>query len=324
MDNFFDYVSFLPEQLKDVFRNLEKSFISGITEVRIRKNKPLIIYIGKHPFFISDACKPINFFNSGVLTINAELFAIIVDMACNHSFHTSVNSMINGYITTKNGVRIGVGSTAVNKSGEITSVRDINSLNIRIPHSCKNCSRPILNELFVNRTPNVIIASPPSGGKTTVLKDMALLLSNGFAGEYRKVCLADERMELSSGADTGINTDVIANYPKAAAIEIAVRTLSPQIIVCDEIGNENEVEAIRSGFDSGVSFIVSVHASDFRNLVNKTIIKKLLYYTDFDYIVLLKDFTNSFEIYQITEKEIENYGNSADNDLFSSACSVNY
>ena len=60
---------------------------------------------------------------------------------------------------------------------------------------------------------------------------MTRLLSSGYVGKYKKISVIDERKELSSGFDIGINTDIISSYKKAKGIELAVRTLSPELIV---------------------------------------------------------------------------------------------
>ena len=114
----------------------------------------------------------------------------------------------------------------------------------------------------------------------------------------------------------GINTDVLSGYEKAKGIEIATRTLSPDIIVCDEIGNINELEAIQYGFSTGVNFAVSVHMKDEENLQRNKIIQRLLETGEFDYLVLLKSFTDEFEIIDLRSYQLENNRNNNDNPFF--------
>ncbi len=316
MDNISKIASLFPENIKELILGLDIRLLAQITEIRVRRRLPLIIYISKTPFFLSNYGKLVNHFSDSCISLNDNDFDKITDIVCNNSYHTKMNTMINGYVTTNSGSRIGIASTAVYKDSAISSVKNISSLNIRIAKQVKNCSRKILNTLYVNELPSVIIAGPPACGKTTVLRDMTRLLSSGFAGKYRKISIIDEREELSSGFDVGINTDILKCFEKAKGIEIAVRTMSPELIVCDEIGNERELDAIKFGFSSGVSFAVSVHISPCANVFASPIIKGLTQTGQFNYIIILKDYTNEFDIYDISEANVENSGIYNDNDFF--------
>lgn len=316
MDNITYFFSAFPEYLSDVFNSFDKSIISLITEIRLRRNKAVIVYIKQIPYFISIGGKLVNHFSQNIISLDDDSFDFITDRLCNHSFHTNMNTMINGYITTKGGSRVGIGASAVYKDNSLNSIKDINSLNIRIAREHKNCSREILNLLFTEKNPSIIVAGPVLCGKTTFLRDFSRLLSSGFAGRYRKITIVDERREIAGGFDLGINTDVLSGYEKAKGIEIATRTLSPDIIVCDEIGNINELEAIQYGFSTGVNFAVSVHMKDEENLQRNKIIQRLIETGEFDYLVLLKSFTDEFEIIDLRSYQLENNRNNNDNPFF--------
>ena len=173
----------------------------------------------------------------------------------------------------------------------------------------------ILNLLYINSFPSIIVASAPSGGKTTFLRDFSRLLSGGFNSKYRKVAIIDERNEIAYkgangiNADLGMNTDVLTGYPKSEGIEMAIRTLSPEMIVCDEISKSSEVAAMADGFLSGVRFAVSVHASSREEIMNKKIVRELIARNEFDYIVLLNDYTSDFEIMEVSEIRSEIFRN---------------
>lgn len=323
MDNISYIISVMPSSLKSLFLSLEKSVLLQITEIRLRKNKPIIIYVDGRPFFINRQAKLMNYYNDVCVCIDEDDFCFMTDNLCNNSYHTKMDSMINGYITTNSGIRVGIASTAVIKDGAVKSVRDITSLNIRIAKEIINCSRPVLNMLYVSSTPSIIVAAPPSGGKTTFLRDAARNLSSGFAQQYRKVVIADEREEISGDFEIGFNTDVIKRFSKAQAIESAVRSLAPDIIICDEIGNDNELDSIKFGFSSGVSFIVTVHAKDKKDLLRRSIVRNLIALNEFDYIVLLKNYTNDFEIYDLSEAESENCRKHNDNYFFDAYRDIN-
>lgn len=316
MDNITYFISLFPKYLADIFNSFDKNIISLITEIRLRRNKAVIVYLGKTPYFISVGGKLINNYTDNTVKLDDETFEFITDRLCNHSFHTNIHSMIDGYITAKNGCRVGIGASAVYKDSSINSVKDISSVNIRIAHEYKDCSREILNALYTNATPSIIVAGPVLSGKTTFLRDFSRLLSSGFAGKYRKITIVDERREIASGFNVGINTDILSGYEKAKGIEIATRTLSPDIIVCDEIGNINELNAIKYGFSTGISFAVSVHMNDEKRIFTNHIVSQLIETGEFDYIILLKSFTDKFEIIDLRSEDIENNRNGNDNPFF--------
>ena len=230
---------------------------------------------------------------------------------CEYSVYSNEDNIRKGFITLKNGARVGVSGTAVISGGEIISVKDISSLNIRIPREIRGCSSDVLNFLYVNSFPSVIVAGMPSSGKTTLLRDMAHQLSNGFNDRYRKVVIVDERCELAGRDingyvfDTGVNCDVLSAFPKAEGIEIATRTLSPEMIICDEVSRESEVAAIASAFSSGVSFALSVHIGCRNDLYKKPVIRQLIETGEFSYIVLLQGTTYKTEVIDAEEVKDE-------------------
>ena len=118
-------------------------------------------------------------------------------------------------------------------------------------------------------------------GKTTLLRDLCRHYAGGDSVTPQKVCVVDERDEIASRSfgysiDVGVNTDVLTLYPKAIGTEIAVRTLSPDIVVLDEIGTEEESKALLSAVNSGVSFIATAHGNSFEEVMRRPNIKTLI------------------------------------------------
>lgn len=316
MDNISGFISKFPKFLGDIFNSFDTNIKKQINEIRLRCDKPIIIYINDKAYFIelSGAVSPR--LNSQCIYLSSDDFAYICDRICSNSYHTNMATLINGYVTDKNGSRVGVASSAVYKDNEICSVNNISSLNIRISHEYKNCAKVIIDLICKNKLPSIVVAGKPGSGKTTFLRDYARLISNGCLGEYKKVSIIDERKEIAAGFDIGINTDVLSGFNKAKGIEIATRTLSPDLIICDEIGSVAELNAIINGFASGISFAVSAHIKDEREIFSNKILLDLIDTNMFDYILILKSYTEEFEIIDLGEVKNESGRNDNDNPFF--------
>lgn len=321
MKKFNETIKILPQEIQRVLEKIDDQYKPIIQEIRLRIDKPLVLIKNATACFVSENSELQTEVSENSLIINSDVFQRTYRKICDYSIHSNMNSLVNGFITTKDGNRVGICSTAVYKENEVYSVKNVSSMNIRIAREFKGCSVPILNLVCKNQPSSFILAGKPSSGKTTMLRDMVYQLSSGFEGLYKRVVVIDQRSEIASVTndfgqnDVGINADVLNGFKKSDGIEIAVRTLSPDFVVCDEIGNQEEVNSIKYGFSSGVNFIVSVHLSDKSDLLANLQIKELLNTNQFKYVVILKDDFKSFELYSAKEVLNEIHRTSADSDF---------
>lgn len=265
----------------------------NIREMRFRSGKPVVIITDKGSFFISPCGRLTTFLSASVLRTDKDEMRELFLRICGYSVHSYTESIIRGYITISGGHRIGVAGTAVTENGKIIAVRDIECLNFRIAREIKGAANEIFNEYFSKNIKSVIIAGAPSGAKTTVLRDLARQLSGDERGLMKKVFICDERGEIAASLgseaqnDIGINCDVVTAYPKGDGIMTGLRAFSPDIIICDEVATDEEVKAIECGVNSGVEFILSIHARSEKELKSKPILKRLLKTGAFSDIILL-------------------------------------
>lgn len=152
-----------------------------------------------------------------------------------------------------------------------------------------------------------MIAGPPGSGKTTVLRDMIRQLSDGAKGVYLRVAAVDTRGELSGGADPvmkndlGSNTDVLMIGEKATGVEIALRTLFPDIIAFDEIGTANELKTVSQSFHAGVCVITTAHAGSINDLKRRSVTSQLLESGAISKVAILSPKTQKPTVYSCEE-----------------------
>ena len=199
----------------------------------------------------------------------------ILEGMCQGSLYAFSETINQGYISLPHGIRVGVCGRATSEGGRIIGVREISSLSIRIPSKIINAGDEICDLIdSFDRTCGVLIYAPPGEGKTTLLTSIALKMAGGE--HPKRVCVIDTRGELAASLrDRELCLDVLSGYPRGLGIDIATRTMSPELIVCDEIGDTEEAEAIISAQNSGVPFVASAHADNVEGLLRRTAIARL-------------------------------------------------
>ena len=269
----------LPSHLAVMLENLPRDISSKICEIRLRTGRPLTLTLTDTT--IIPNCE---------MTVTTKDIELTAARAFRYSMHSSAAQLCEGYAAWCGGIRVGISGTASLDGGRVMNVRDISSLNIRIPREITGCADEIFNSCFNVRPISLLIAGEPSSGKTTFLRDLA----RSCGGIYR-TAIIDERSEIAamvSGVptnDVGIMTDIFDRYPRKAAIETAVRVMSPQVLICDEIGSAEDIASLEYACDSGVALIATCHCGSLSELSDKPNISKLLARGIFDTVLLLKD-----------------------------------
>ena len=304
-ENFRSAVNYISKNLKSILDKLPQEIIENTYEIRLRTQRPLSLTTKDGTVFVKKN-SDISFRSDNAVLCTHEDVKDTFNRICSFSLHAFQKYINNGYIPMENGNRAGICGTAVCDRDAITSVKDVSSINIRISREVIGCA-----DEFLLRTgiigESFIIAGPPSSGKTTLIRDIVRQISSGWGGKYIRTALIDERREISGmiyGIPTnniGITCDVLDSYPKCEAIDIAVRTLSPQVIVCDEVSTCSEIEAIKRGINCGAHFIVTVHAGSEEELYSRKQIEELLRTYSFSKIFLLGSGENTGKIVKVLE-----------------------
>lgn len=233
-----------------------------INEIRLKRNSYIVIK------------RDDRYFTLNVKTDSAT-FDVIVDNLLEHSYHSKLSGLIEGYISLGDGYRVGVAGQAVVHNGAVTNLSEIGSVNIRIPHLIRGVCQPVTEYLRTNNfTKGVLIYSPPGVGKTTLLRDLILTLAQH--PYIKRISVIDSRNELYHPIMDNIPMlDIYASYPKHKGIEQAIRTMSPDLIICDEIGNVEETDALLLNQSSGVPMIATAHGDSVTSLIMRNNIRRM-------------------------------------------------
>lgn len=203
---------------------------------------------------------------------------------CGRSVYAHQWELEQGYIAVEGGIRVGVAGTAVTRDGGVCSVQNITALCIRLPRRVAGCARPLLSLTLEGDTPiSTVLVGPPSCGKTTLLRDLAVLL----AARHRRVSVVDERGELSFG-DTLCGCDVLRGYPKAVGVRQAVRCLAPDVILLDELGDGAEIQAVADCAHAGVAVVASLHGYSPWEMARQPFVRDLIFRRVFSRWVFLQ------------------------------------
>lgn len=242
-------LDFLPQNVQDALRYVN---MNKVYELRLRADKPVTVNFGGQYRYLG--VYGITDFNEKALCLDVFDIADCVFRAGKYSVYSVEEQLKKGFLTAENGVRIGIAGEYVFEKGQPLALRNFTSVCIRIPHEIVGCGREIYHRCMLDRVRSTLIASPPGLGKTTILRDLARIISTET---QKNILICDERGEIAQG-EVGQTCDVLRFSDKATAFESGIRAMRPDLIITDEL-SINDLEAVKKAVFAGVKVVASAH-----------------------------------------------------------------
>jgi len=258
-------------------------------EIRLRINSPVMIKTSKRDLFLDEK----------IVITKKDIDDIVANFTKN-SIHAFENEINKGYITIEGGHRVGISGDCIYDQSGFKGFKNITSLNIRIAREFPGCSEKALKHLITpdKNIYNTLVIGPPLSGKTTLIRDVAKNLSDGFKNPYFEGCditLIDERGEISAvyngvpQMNTGRRTDVLSYCNKSDGFFMSIRALSPKVIISDELGSVNDFEIVQYALKSGVKIIATAHGFSLDDVKKNLYLKSIIENNFFDRAFILNN-----------------------------------
>lgn len=293
-EKYSEIMKILPIRIKKELLHRTEVF-SQAQEIRVRIGKKIHILTGTqdNELLLKDTSSE----------ITANDIREMTEFISGYSMYACEDELRQGFITLKGGHRVGIAGEAVMENGQIKTIKNIASFNIRISHEIKGCADGLLEYT----RGNLLIISPPRAGKTTLLRDLLRQIAD-CPGE--NVGIVDERSEIAAcyrgkpQNDLGERSDVLDGCPKAQGMSMLLRSMSPTVIGVDELGRKEDIDAVLCITNCGVKVIATVHGDNLEEIKKKEVFQELFQNQIFKYYMVLEN--KRIKLYNHEFQEIKN------------------
>ncbi|MEH7335480.1 stage III sporulation protein AA [Neobacillus drentensis] len=291
-------LNFLPKNIAGLIKQIPSDQKEELEEIRIRIDRPIEITMKGAPKFLSYIIQPDDAFH-------------LMNKISQFSIYTLEEELKRGYITVSGGHRIGLAGKVILEDEKVKAIRDIASFNIRIAREKIGIADPMIPYLFNGSWKHTMIIGPPQTGKTTLLRDIARIISAGDrvkSIEANKVGIVDERSEIA-GCVNGVpqltfghRVDVLDACPKAEGMMMMIRSMSPEVLIVDEIGRKEDAEAIQEAVHAGIKLIMTTHGTSLEEIRSRPSLREILDQKIFERFVVLSRKSGPGTITQILDE----------------------
>ncbi|WP_035346105.1 stage III sporulation protein AA [Halalkalibacter hemicellulosilyticus] len=275
--------SVLPHSIRQVLKQMDRTVFSTIEEIRLRMNKPLEVISAGLPYYPRQQDR--------VYVVSADDAKFVMNQLSQYSIYAFEEELRRGFITITGGHRVGLAGKVILEKGSVKTLRDISSFNIRVARQAIGSAEPLLSKLYQGRWCNTILIGPPQTGKTTLLRDLARIISQGIEKRHipaLKVGIVDERSEIAASLrgvpqlELGARVDVLDGCPKAEGMMMLIRSMSPDVLIVDEIGREEDVIAVQEALHAGVKVMTTAHGYSMEDVEKRPTLKPLFEMSAFE------------------------------------------
>lgn len=260
----------LPGHIRTFINELPEGQIKELEEIRIRIERPIEIIARGRPFFLPYVVKP-------------DDAQKLLNKISNFSIYTLEEELRRGYITIPGGHRIGLAGKVILENGTVKAIRDVSSFNIRVAREKVGIADHLIPQIYDGGWLHTMIIGPPQTGKTTLLRDIGRIISQGRENiPSRKVGIVDERSEIAGSVHGvpqltfGPRVDVLDACPKAEGMMMMIRSMSPEVLIVDEIGRKEDCEAVLEAVNAGITLIITTHGHSLTEVRNRPILQPVL------------------------------------------------
>lgn len=265
-------LEFLPSKIKNGLRYVN---LQHVYELRLRVDKPATVNWKGQYQYLSEYGLTGN--RQKAIVCTAEDLSDCIYRAGDYSVYSVEEQLKQGFLTAAHGERIGIAGEYVLDKGQPLALRNFNGLCIRVPHEVIGCGGEVYKRCMSDKVGNLLLTSSPGLGKTTILRDLARILSENTK---KNILICDERGEISIGT-VGETCDIIKFSSKEIAFEAGIRAMRPDIIITDEI-TPHDLKAIEKAVFAGVQVIATAHYAEITRIAEP-------FFALFDYFVLLNE-----------------------------------
>lgn len=279
-----DVLTLLPKKIHEQLRCMPQALSERVEELRIRIGRPLEVIIGGRPTFMP-------------YLVDKDDAQSLLGHLSQYSLYTLEEELKRGYITISGGHRVGLAGKVILEAGAVKAIRDVSSFNIRIARQKIGIAEELISNLYTDEWRHTLIIGAPQSGKTTLLRDIARIISGGserYGIQPKKVGIIDERSEIAGCVhgvpqlEFGPRVDVLDGCPKAEGMMMMIRSMSPDVLVVDEIGRAEDTMAVLEAVNAGIKMIITTHGHSLEEVKKRPNIAHILEQKIFERFIELK------------------------------------